>query len=60
MQRDDNQDALLEALSKLLIAQLLLAGVDGHTVRKIAGVEMKRVTMIAKALKKRKKTTQGG
>jgi len=54
MQGKDTQDAVLDVLQKLLISQLLLAGIDGHTVRKIAGVEMKRVTTIAKALKKRR------
>jgi hypothetical protein len=39
-------------LQDLLIVQLALAGVDNHSIRKVAGVQMSKVTRISKILKK--------
>ena len=41
-----------ELLQDLMIVQLALAGVSGHEIRKVAGVDMNRVTKILKAVKK--------
>jgi hypothetical protein len=41
-----------ELLQDLIIVQLALAGVPGHEIRKVAGVNMNRVTKILKAIKK--------
>ena len=48
-------DPVLEAVQDLLIVQLALAGVDNHSIRRVARVDMNRVTRISKSLKKRKK-----
>ena len=53
-------DPILDAVQDLLIVQLALAGVDNHSIRRVAGVQMSRVTRISKALKKRKKGTADG
>ena len=53
-------DPTLDAVQDLLIVQLALAGVDNHSIRRVAGVQMSRVTRISKALKKRKKESGGG
>lgn len=47
-----NKPTTDDLLRDLLILQLTLAGVTQHEVRKIVGVEMARVTRIAKHLKK--------
>ena len=41
-----------ELLQDLIIVHLALAGVPGHEIRKVAGVNMNRVTQILKAVKK--------
>jgi hypothetical protein len=41
-----------ELLQDLIIVQLALAGVPGHEIRKVAGVNMNRVTRILKVVKK--------
>jgi len=46
---------LLGAIQDLLIVQLALAGADNHSIRRIAGVQMDRVTRISKELKKLKR-----
>jgi hypothetical protein len=49
-------EPVLDVLRDVLIVQLVQAGADNHSIRKIAGVQMSRVTRISKMLKKRKKT----
>jgi hypothetical protein len=44
-----------DLLRDLLIVQLGIAGLTGHQIREIVGVDMNRVTRILKHLKKRKK-----
>jgi hypothetical protein len=39
-------------LQDLLIIQLALSGINNHSIRKIAGVQMSKVTRISKILKK--------
>ena len=41
-----------ELLQDLIVIQLALAGVPGHDIRKVAGVDMNRVTKILKVVKK--------
>ena len=53
-------DPTLDAVQDLLIVQLALAGVDDHSIRRVASVQMSRVTRISKALKKRKKGNADG
>ena len=48
-------DPILDTVQDLLIVQLAQSGVDGHGIRRIARVNMNRVTRILKVLKKRKK-----
>ena len=48
-------DPVLDAVQDLLIVQLALAGVDTRTIRRVARVDMNRVTRVSKALKKRRK-----
>jgi hypothetical protein len=50
-----SSDPLLDAVRDLLIVQLAQAGVDNHSIRRIARVDMNRVTRILKVLKRRKK-----
>jgi hypothetical protein len=50
MAKEDNKVETL--LQDLIMVQLALAGVPGAEIRKVAGVEMKRVTEILKAVKK--------
>jgi len=50
-----SSDPLLDAVRDLLIVQLAQAGVDNHSIRRIARVDMNRVTRILKVLKKRNK-----
>ena len=46
---------LLETVQDLLIVQLAQSGVDGRRIRRIARVDMNRVTRILKILNKRKR-----
>jgi hypothetical protein len=52
---DKPSEPLVETIQDLLIVQLALAGVDGHSIRRIARVNMSRVTHIVKVLNKRKR-----
>jgi hypothetical protein len=52
MAKKKSSDPLLR---DVLIVQLVQAGVRNHSIRKIAGVQMSRVTRISKLLKKAKK-----
>ena len=47
-------DPVVDALKDLLIVQLALARVPGHTIRKIARCDMARVTQLTRHLKGRK------
>jgi hypothetical protein len=51
MAKKKASDPLLEAVQNLLIVQLALAGVDNHSIRRIAAVQMGKVTRILKVLK---------
>lgn len=51
-------DRILKSLQDLLITQLLLADVPQLEVRKIAGVDVARVSRIAKALNQKKRKNQ--
>lgn len=55
MAKTKSSDPLLDAVRDLLIVQLAQAGVDNHSIRRIARVDMNRVTRILKVLKKRNK-----
>jgi len=50
-------EPMTDVLRDLLIVQLALAGVDNHSIRKIAGVQMSRVTRISKILKRSRRRT---
>jgi hypothetical protein len=50
MAKDDSK--VEELLQDLMIVQLALAGVPGHEIREVVGVNMNRVTKILKAVKK--------
>ena len=50
MSKDDSKVETL--LQDLLIVQLALAGVPGAEIRKVAGVQMNRVTKILQIVKK--------
>lgn len=52
---DKPSEPLVEIIQDLLIVQLALAGVDGHSIRRIARVNMNRVTRIVKLINKRKR-----
>jgi len=62
MANGNSMEPMLDILQDLLIVQLALAGVDNHSIRKVAGVEMRRVTRISKILKtgKRRRGTNNG
>jgi hypothetical protein len=47
-----NDSKVETLLQELIIVQLALAGVPGAEIRKIAGVQMNRVTSVLKAVKK--------
>jgi translation initiation factor RLI1 len=47
-----------DLLRDLLIVQLALAGITQHQIRKIVGGEMRRVTRIAKYIRKTKGALQ--
>jgi hypothetical protein len=53
MADSNSMEPMLGLLQDLLIVQLALSGVDNHSIRKIAGVQMSKVTRISKILKKR-------
>jgi hypothetical protein len=46
-------DPVVDALKDLLIVQLALARVPGHTIRKVARCDMARVTQLTRHLKGR-------
>jgi hypothetical protein len=48
----NSMEPVVGLLQDLLIVQLALSGVDNHSIRKIASVEMGKVTRISKILKK--------
>ena len=48
----NSMEPVVGLLQDLLIVQLALSGVDNHSIRKIAGVQMGKVTRISKILKK--------
>ena len=48
-------ELMTSVLQDLLIIQLALSGVNNHSIRKIAGVQMGKVTRISKILKKGRK-----
>lgn len=45
-------ERLTGAVQNLLILQGLVAGISGHAIRKIAGVNLARVTAVSRHLKK--------
>ena len=45
-----------ELLQDLMIVQLLIAGIGQHQIRQIVGVDIHRVSRIAKLMKKPKET----
>jgi len=51
---NNSMEPMMSLLQDLLIVQLALAGVDNHGIRKVAGVQMSKVTRISKILKKSK------
>lgn len=54
VQKQSKQRSLEELLQDLIIIQLAFAGVGQHEIRKIAGVDIHRVSRIAKLIKKQK------
>ena len=63
LNKKKSRDPVLEVVQDLLICQLAQAGADVMDIRKVAGVQMNRVTRISrvlnKARKKKKATTNG-
>ena len=57
MAKDDSK--VEELLRDLIIVQLALAGIPGHDIRDVAGVDMNRVTKILKAVKKSRSDRHG-
>jgi hypothetical protein len=51
--KQGNTDPVADAIKDLLIVQLALAGVRGHSIRKVVGCGMARVTQITRHLKAR-------
>jgi len=51
----NSTEPMTDVLRDLLIVQLALSGVDNHSIRKIAGVQMSRVTRISKILKRNRR-----
>jgi hypothetical protein len=49
---NNSMEPMTGLLQDLLIVQLALAGVDNHSIRKVAGVQMSKVTRNSKILKK--------
>lgn len=52
MAKKAKEQSVQDLLQDLIIVQLALAGVGQHQIREIAGVDMHRVSRIAKLLKK--------
>ncbi len=52
--RKSKQQPIEELLRDMMIVQLALAGVGQHQIRQIAGVDIHRVSRIAKLIKKPK------
>lgn len=50
----ERQDNVEELLRDMMIVQLLIAGVGQHQIRQIVGVDIHRVSRIAKLMKKPK------
>jgi hypothetical protein len=55
-----DRNPLLDTLQDLLIIQLAHSNIDNHSIRKIVGVQMSRVTRVSKALKKAQRKTKKG
>ena len=53
--RKSENESILKTLQTLLIVQLAQAGVDSRSIRRIAGVNMNRVTNVLKNLKTKRK-----
>jgi hypothetical protein len=54
MAKKAKEQSVQDLLRDLMIVQLALAGVGQHQIREIAGVDIYRVSRIAKLLKKTK------
>ena len=54
MAKKAKEQSVQDLLRDLMIVQLALAGVGQHQIREIAGVDIHRVSRIAKLLKKSK------
>ena len=54
MAKKPKEQSVQDLLRDLMIVQLALAGVGQHQIREIAGVDIHRVSRIAKLLKKAK------
>jgi hypothetical protein len=54
MAKKTKEQSVQDLLRDLMIVQLALAGVGQHQIREIAGVDIHRVSRIAKLLKKPK------
>jgi len=52
--RTQKQQSVEDLLRDLMIVQLALAGVTQHQIREIVGVDMNRVSRIAKHIRKSK------
>jgi hypothetical protein len=57
--KNRERDPILATLQTLLIVQLASSGIDNHSIRRIAGVQMSAVTRISKALGKAKRRRKG-
>ena len=55
MTNGNSMEPMLGLLQDLLIVQLALADVDNHSIRKVAGAEMRSVTRPSKILKRSKR-----
>lgn len=60
MAKRESVDPILSTLQDLLIVHLAQAGVAAHTIRKIAGVQMSKVTRIVKLLNRHKRANKNG
>jgi transposase-like protein len=56
---EQKQRSVEDLLQDLIIVQLALAGVGQHQIREIAGVDIHRVSRIAKLITKRKECRNG-
>jgi hypothetical protein len=52
----EQKDTIEDLLREMMIVQLLLAGIGQHQIRQIVGVDIHRVSRIAKLIKKPKAT----